>query len=76
MPVRHYVTCGTPKIYMHYMQRIVIVFMYFFGGRSSLTRDKIAETYSSHGHKTEVKTVEKIPIVFPQHKHTSATGEI
>lgn len=52
--------------------------MYFFEGydRFLLTRDEIAETYGGHGHEAEIKSVEKIPIILPQHKHTSAAGEI
>jgi len=41
-----------------------------------LTRDEIAEAYGGHSHEAKVKSVEKIPIVLPQHKHTSTTGEI
>jgi len=40
------------------------------------TWDKIAKTYGGHGHKTEVKSIKKIPIVLPQHKHSSSAGEI
>lgn len=40
------------------------------------TWDEIAKTYGGHGHKTEVKSIKKIPIVLPQHKHSSSAGEI
>lgn len=44
--------------------------------RALLTRHKIAKAYSGHCNEAEIKSIEKVPIVLPQHKHTGAAGKI
>lgn len=48
----------------------------FLRERALLTRHKIAKAYSGHCNETEIKSIEKVPIVLPQHKHTGAAGKI
>lgn len=48
-------------------------------GRTSsnlLTRHQIPEAYGSHRHEAKIKSIEEVPVVFPQHKHSRTAGEV
>lgn len=45
-------------------------------GLNLLTRHQIPEAYGSHRHEAKIKSIEEVPVVFPQHKHTRAAGEV